>query len=77
MIEQDLHFYLRLNADEFPYVAHEPWLVSSAAYRGRYIDSAGAARRRVRVYHPADERKTAVLHADQFEPEVYPWASEV
>jgi len=77
MAEQDLHFYLRLNADEFPYVAHASWLVSGAAYRGRYIDSAGAMRRRVELQHPEDERQTTVLHADQLEPEVYPWASPV
>ena len=75
MLEQDLHFYLRLNADEFPYIAHESWLVSGAAYRGRYVDPASAVRRRVRLYHPQDERQTVILHADQLEPEVYPWAS--
>jgi len=73
--EPDLHFYLRLNADEFPHVAHQSWLVSGAAYRGRYIESPAATRRRVRLYHPEDERQTVVLHADQLEPEVYPWAS--
>lgn len=74
MVEQDLHFYLRLNADEFPYVAHESWLVSGAAYRGRYVDPDWTSRRRVRLYHPRDERQTIVLHADQLEPEVYRWA---
>src|SRR4029079_9518627 len=60
MVEQDFHFYLRLNADEFPYIAHESWLVSGAAYRGRYVEAAGSMRRRVRLYHPKDERRTVV-----------------
>jgi len=77
MAEQDLHFYLRLNADEFPYVAHASWLVSGAAYRGRYMDSVGAMRRRVELQHPEDGRQTTVLHAYQLEPDIYPWASPV
>lgn len=75
MVEQDFHFYLRLNADEFPYIAHEAWLVSGAAYRGQYVEAAGSMRRRVRLYHPNDERRTVVLYADQLEAEVYPWTS--
>jgi hypothetical protein len=77
MVEQDLHFYLRLNADEFPYVPHASWLVSGAGYRGRFIDPASTTRRRVRLYNPHDERQTSVLYADQLEPEVYPWVSPV
>lgn len=75
MVEQDLHFYLRLNADEFPYIAHPSWLVSGATYRGRYVESGSALRRCVRLYHPEDERQTVVLHADQLEPEVYVWVN--
>lgn len=71
--EQDRDFYLRLNADEFLHVAHDPWLVSGASYRGRYEDPPGTARRRVRRFHPEDGSQSVVLHADQLEPDVYPW----
>ena len=77
MVEHDLHFFLRINADEFPYIAHASWLVSGAPYRGRYVDPPDAVRRRVELYRPEDERQRVILHADQLEPEVYPWLSPV
>lgn len=73
MSEQDLAFYLRLHADEFPHVVHAPWLVSGASYRGRYVDPPGAERRRVRLFRAGDDGDSVVLHADQLEPEVHPW----
>jgi hypothetical protein len=68
----DLQFYLRLDPGVFPRVAHEPWLVSGASYQGRYLDLPGDGRRRVRLYHPDGDDRSAVLFADELEPEVYP-----
>ena len=73
MSDHDFRFYLRTNADEFPYVAHDAWLVSGASYRGRYLDAADVPRRRVRLIHPDDDSRSVVLHADQLEPDVHPW----
>lgn len=66
-VEQDFHFYLRLNADEFPYIAHESWLVSGAASGGRYVEAAGSMRRSSAVRPPATAARK-VTSRQQWDP---------
>ena len=77
MTTADYRFFLRLNADEFPYVAHPAWLVSGQAYRGRYETDArpetSSPRRRVRIFHPDGGERSVVLFVDQLEPEISGW----
>ena len=71
----DHRFVVSLYADEVKTIPHEAWLVSGHTYRGRYVDadSAAGSRRRVRLFHPDDQGRSVVLHADQLEPGSRPW----
>lgn len=65
----DHRFVVDLSADEVKTISDEAWLMSGHMYRGRYVDadSAAGSRRRVRLFHPDDQGRSVVLHADQLE----------
>ena len=76
MHDQDLRFFLRLDAVEYPRNPEHAWVVSGQSYRGRYEslnEALGATRRHVRIFDPGAGARSAVLYADQLEPDPLPW----